>query len=453
MAYYSTVTFSELNRERIDPEYYEKSFIANEVILKKLKTKSITSVSHVFSGIAYPSKLFSANSGVPVSKITDVNQETDITEWIQISKSNFDKLKSKAILDADILFCATHHNPWDLGKVRQFYGIEKLLTFNQRVFLFRSKVSPCFNDFLFAFLQTKIARKQIERWGRGNNQLNLNNYELSKIQIPIFEENEIVGVSELIKNHHIKQKLSKSLYAQAQELLEKELGLDQLFFRKKLYSVSTFEDVINGHRLDAQHFQFKFDILLDHIQKYPFQTVRKIRTLNRRGLQPKYIENGAISVVNSQHITSTHLAYNNFEKTSVAEFEKAKEAHIQKDDVLIYTTGAYIGQTNLYDSQQPAMASNHVNILRVNGVDSGYLSIVLQSVIGKFQTEKHSRGSAQAELYPSDIDKFIVPLIDTEKQKTIGDLLRESLNAKQESERLLIQAKKQVEDLIEGAAQ
>ena len=149
-----------------------------------------------------------------------------------------------------------------------------------------------------------------------------------------------------------------------------------------------------------------------------------------------------------------HIDYDGLEKTSAKSFAAAPEAHIQKDDLLIYTTGAYIGRTNAYLSDAPAMASNHVNILRLQpGIDAAYMALVFQSIVGQFQTQQHARGSAQAELYPSDIDRFVVPLLDADKQKAIGDLLRESLAKQQESHGLLEQAKTRVEQLIEAAIQ
>ncbi len=158
-------------------------------------------------------------------------------------------------------------------------------------------------------------------------------------------------------------------------------------------------------------------------------------------------------MVNSQHLGPKYVDYNGLEKTSTKEFEAAPEAHIHKDDLLIYTTGAYIGRTNVYLSDAPAMASNHVDILRLHpGIDAAYMALVFQSIVGQLQTQQHARGSAQAELYRSDIDRFVVPLLDADKQKAIGDLLRESLVKEQESRALLEQAKTRVEQLIEAAA-
>ena len=126
--------------------------------------------------------------------------------------------------------------------------------------------------------------------------------------------------------------------------------------------------------------------------------------------------------------------------------------NIKPEDLLIYTTGAYIGRTNAYLESTPAFASNHVNILRLDSnIDHAYMALVFQSIVGQFQTQKHARGSAQAELYPADIDKFIVPILPHERQKIIGNLVRESLEKQRLSKQLLNQAKARVEQLIEEA--
>jgi len=245
-----------------------------------------------------------------------------------------------------------------------------------------------------------------------------------------------------------------SQYAAACRLLESELGLDKLTFLKPVGYVANFSDLETSLRSDAQHYQPRFKQLIDHLSRFPSARVRDIRKRNRRGLQPIYVRNGRVAVVNSQHLGPQHIDYDGLEKTSTNEFAAAPEAHIQKDDLLIYTTGAYIGRTNVYLSDAPAMASNHVNIVRLHpGIDAAYMALVFQSIVGQFQTQQHARGSAQAELYPSDIDRFVVPLLDGGKQKAIGDLLRESLVKQQESRTLLEQAKTRVEQLIEAAVQ
>ncbi len=263
----------------------------------------------------------------------------------------------------------------------------------------------------------------------------------------------MAGIAEAVASGVERSKQSHELYLQAQEFLESELGLDKLSFKKSVGYTARFSELEISRRSDPQHYQPRFQQLTDHLSAFPIERVRKIRTYNRRGLQPIYVQNGKVDVINSQHLGPRHIDYEGLEKTNAASFAAASEAHIQRDDLLIYTTGAYIGRTNTYLSDAPAMASNHVNILRLRpGIDAAYMAMVFQSVVGQFQTQKYARGSAQAELYPADIDRFLVPLIDADKQKAIGDLVRESLEKQQESRRLLEQAKSRVEQLIEEAA-
>ena len=87
------------------------------------------------------------------------------------------------------------------------------------------------------------------------------------------------------------------------------------------------------------------------------------------------------------------------------------------------------------------------------GIDAAYMALVLQSVIGQLQTQRHCRGSTQAELYPADIDRFVVPLLADIKQREIGDLVRESLARLQESRKFLEEAVNCVERLIWEATQ
>ena len=142
------------------------------------------------------------------------------------------------------------------------------------------------------------------------------------------------------------------------------------------------------------------------------------------------------------------MDYDNFERTTETFLSSQKRAQIGYGDILIYTTGANIGRTQAYLKNDYALASNHVNILRVKGVNPIYLAFVLNSRVGRMQTEKLCTGSAQAEIYPSDIEKFVVPILDETLQEAIASKVQESFAMKTESKRLLNVAKDSVEIAI-----
>ena len=177
--------------------------------------------------------------------------------------------------------------------------------------------------------------------------------------------------------------------------------------------------------------------------------IKDIQLHNGRGLQPDYAENGELNVINSRHILERELDYKNFEKTNIDSWDTQVKARIYRNDILTYTTGANIGRTQVYLSDEKALASNHVNILRIENENPVYVAFVLNSKIGRLQTEQLSAGSAQQELYPKDIDNFYIPLINKDTQTQIADLVQQSFALKAKSERLLETAKRAVEIAIE----
>lgn len=447
MSKYTEVFTNDVIRsKRLDAEYWQEKYIRNEVVLSSFRCEPLGRlVSTLKKGVFYILASEYTQEGIPFYRSANVGEIFPNEKNMVYISEEKNKSEIKTSLEAgDIMLSKTGKNAASVVFSERCNVSQDVVAIKVR----RDKINPYY---LAVYLNTRIGSDELVRRFQGQVQMHLSLPETRKCIIPLASESIQDAVEVKVKDAFNLNKYSNDLYAKALNLLEKELGLDQIEDDYCVFSESSFMDVITSHRLDAQHYQNKYVSLIERLALFPYKKVKEIRVLNRRGLQPKYIKNGGLSVINSQHITKDHLDYGAFEETSLYEYNKSKVAHVRKGDVLIYTTGAYIGQANLYDSNLPAMASNHVNILRVNGVDSGYLTIVLQSIIGKYQTQKHARGSAQAELYPTDIDKFIIPIIGDSEQLEIGDLLRQSLIAKKESEQLLDQAKKMVEELIEGA--
>jgi len=156
-----------------------------------------------------------------------------------------------------------------------------------------------------------------------------------------------------------------------------------------------------------------------------------------------------LNVINSRHILERELDYKNFGQTHSESWNTQEKARVYRNDILTYTTGANIGRTQVYLSDEKALASNHVNILRIENENPVYVAFVLNSKIGRLQTEQLSAGSAQQELYPKDIDNFYIPFINKNAQTQIANLVQQSFTLKAESERLLATAKRAVEIAIE----
>ena len=243
------------------------------------------------------------------------------------------------------------------------------------------------------------------------------------------------------------------LLKNAEGLLNKSLGLSDWQPPHPLTYIRRALEAFSAERLDAEHFQPQYDAMLERATQHAAYTrsMSDFVLYCDRGEQPDYVEDGTLDVVNSRHILENGLDYDNFEKTDLQCLNDARfaKARIQKNDILVYTTGAKIGRSGIYFADTPALASNHVNILRIAEENPLYVGAVMNSMIGRWQTRRQCTGSAQVEIYPADIARFVIPFVDAVTQETIAEKMRESYAARREAKALLEVAKRAVEIAIE----
>ncbi len=117
-------------------------------------------------------------------------------------------------------------------------------------------------------LQSKGIRLQIERYGRGNNQLNLNNEGIEALKVPLPSPTFQSQIAELVQKAYTQRELSKSLYSEAEKILLDELKLTDWKPSEVNISEKMSEEVELFGRCDAEFFQPKYDEVLEKIKKY-----------------------------------------------------------------------------------------------------------------------------------------------------------------------------------------
>ena len=274
--------------------------------------------------------------------------------------------------------------------------------------------------------------------------------DLSRIRVPKFSGAHQAQIETLVKKSISANRESKTLYAQAQHILESELGLDKLTFRKPVGYTARFIELEQSRRLDPEHFYPAFHNLVahlpGHIDLVPLGTQL---TFCQRGKQPEYSDTG-LQVVNSKHVQPNKVVLDGNRTASV---NPNSDFLICRGDTLMNGTGrGTLGRAAPYLVHEQAVPDNHVTILRSSTLDPAYLSFYLNSPAGQLQVEMHQRGtSGQLELYPFDIRKFLVWVAPEALQKEIRKLHDQVAKNEHRYKELLNQAKMRVEQLIEEA--
>ena len=308
---------------RIDAELYnpiyKKSF--NELLNSHLKLYKLKELCVIRSGSTPSDRDDNLSNGPILLKTTDIRNNVicPYGDFYHISQMIFDRMRSTKLSDNDVLFNIVGATLDVIGRSGFILNFIKA-NITQAMVLLRCKNNKIRPGYLFAYLNTYYAQDQVKRYARPTGQYNLNLKEVGHIAIPLLETIYQKEIESYVLNASQELNQSFELYTQAQQLLDQELGLGKLKFEKPVGYKVRFSEVVSSNRLDAQHFQFKFKQLITQIKKYNLKHIRDIRSYNRRGVQPVYIANGNIDVVNSQHIGKKHLDYSNFQKTDESIF-------------------------------------------------------------------------------------------------------------------------------------
>lgn len=434
---------------RFDSEFYSKKNILLEKRLKALNANKLTDYAIISDGNHMSISDFFTERGVPYYRGGDIYnmfiEQCLDPLYIPRSVFNMKAMQRSHLKKGDILMSIVGAIIGNLSLV----STDNDATCSCKLAIIRpfANLSP---EYMMAFLMSEIGQSQIQRYRRGSGQTGFILEDFDQLLIPELIDKIDAFVRDSFNRAKQSYILSVEKYNSAITLLYEQMNLQNLQINTSNIKIQNYKDsFLNSGRLDAEYYQSKYDVLFERLSKVDCKMIKEIKIVNYRGFQPKYVDNGTIDVINSKHILEDCLDYDNFEKTDEISYNEVERSHVKYGDILTYTTGANIGRTQVYLSDKKAMTSNHVNMLRVKDVNPIYLALVLNSMIGRMQTERACTGSAQVELYPEDIENFIVPILSTSIQEEIANLVQESFEYKKQSKWLLQETKQMVEAEIE----
>jgi hypothetical protein len=346
----------------------------------------------------------------------------------------------------DILVTRTGAN---FGQCSLFYAEEQPTLATSHTFIVRAN-NKIDSAYLALFLNTTYGRQLINRGMYGSSQPEIAPRFLLRIPTPRFAESIEAELAMIVRQAYDLRKDSISSYKRAQHLLESELGLHKLSFRRPVGYTAQFSELEQSRRLDSEHYYPAFKNLLDHLPAgVKLSTLSSHLNFCQRGKQPSYTNRGR-PVINSKHVQPNRVILDGNRKAIA---NPISDLQIRYGDVLVNGTGrGTIGRAAPYLQPSEAVPDNHVTILRSPDLDPVFISLYLNSVAGQLQVEMHQRGSSgQLELYPFDIRKFLIWSAPEDLQQELRSLHERAAAAECKSKELLEQAKSRVEQLIEEA--
>lgn len=449
MAVWSIVTLGRFpGAFRMDPQFWQPEYIAVEGALRKLPCEPLGElVSTLRKGVFDLPAAEYVETGVPFYRSANVGQilPTD-TDLVYISEKRDEAEHKTSLKRGDLMIAKT-------GKEAASIVLRPRCNVSQDVIALRIKRDRINPFYLAVFLNTRAGFAQMQRWFQGQSQMHLSLPDTRQILVPLISDKDQERVEGVVIKAYAALQRATTRYAEAEQLLSDALGLDALDLSPKLAYTTNFSATLEAARLDPQFFQPKFGLLLSRLGALKSPMLGSLLSEPvLKGVTPDYVEDGEIPLLNSQHLGPTLLDIGSADRTTRAFWAAHRKANLRCNDVLVYATGAYVGRTNVLLDDVEALAGLHVLIVRPdpNKLDPLYAAVVLNSAVGLMQTDKWATGSAQRDLYPKHIERFLVPILNRNMQTRISAKVREAHEARAEAAHLLEDAKGVVEALVLG---
>ena len=462
-----TVLFDEIE-ERIDPLYYASDVFQ---VLKKsnFEIKTIGDIAiYIKTGFPAGENLQSQNEeGTIQIRPTNINEDNLLyfDKNIFIKPEITEKRKTELLKKEEVLFNNTNSQEL-VGKTAYFDLDGKYFCSNHitRIKVNEEAVLPRYLWILLnQYQRNKVFFVLCTNW---NNQSGVNIELLKKIKIPIpkiSEQKKIISIYETISNQK-KQKESE-----AQKLLDSinnyvldELGIKLPELKDKMIYVVNSEEVSNN-RADPRYYK-------PYFKEFEEQLTKR-KDIKNIGEISKYVGSGATPKAGGDDYTSSErgipfIRIVNLRNNTVVlddvlyiknEIHEGmlKRTQLKLNDVLLSMAGTIglsvvvpknLGEANINQAIARIVVKDNVNPF--------YLSALLNSKIGKIQTDRLSRPAVQANINLEEIRALKIPIPPLSIQNKIAEEVKRRMQKaeqlQKEAKEELEKAKQEVEKIILG---
>lgn len=427
---------------RFDSNYFQKEFITTESLIrvKAFKTLKVVGVElKSFGAYSLNNDVTYMNSGVPFVRGVNMKKGRIVfTDMIYIDEiANSLLWKSEVKPEMVLLSMSGTIGDVALASKKWKYPINS----NQDIAKIntKGKINPYF---LFAFLLSKFGQNYLKREARGSVQQHVFLSQMELFEIPTLGPTLCQRIEQLILESDDKLFLSEELYKKAEFILLETLGLKDFQPSSDPINVKYFkESFLTTGRLDAEYFQLKYEDYLMLIQSYSngFGLLSSVCNLKDNNFNPednilyKYIE--LANIGKTGDVTGLTIAKG-------IELPSRARRIVRRDDVIISSIEGSLDRCALVtDEYENALCSTGFYIINSKHLNSETLLVLFKSEPLQNILKQNCSGTILTSINKTEFQNIPLPLVKTDLQKKIKDMISDSFKFKKQSELLLETAK------------
>ncbi len=434
-----------IEKLRFDAEFYKPEYFeVEEVVKKSLNAKTLGELADsIVNGVEIREYV---SEGIPYLRVSDMKEM--FIQLDKVSRVRFNSFVAKDVKleEGDLLFSRSG----TLGIICVVTPEIRGSIISSHLIRVRLKqINPFYAG---VFFNCKYGRYQILRRNNGAVVPEIDQPALKTIFIPIPPLSFQQKIESLVKSAYEKRKLADEKYKQAQELLNKILGIEKLELKEEKVFEARFEEIKQTLRFDAEHYQPKYGHAKEFIVKSGFE-VRKLRDIV--GISNKKIEplSQPIQLFNYIELANVNPSTGEIEEFSQVQGHNAPSRArmlVKKGDVLVSSLLGSLDNIGLVPEElDGAVASTGFFVIRSKTFLPEFLFILFKSNLMRLQLEEKTAGAIMSAVPKTTFGDLLIPILPVEAQKQISDLVKQSFLLRKESKKLIEKAKKEVEQFIE----
>ncbi len=464
MTQISVIKYSEILSfsGRIDSEFYKPLTLYADQAIRKQKHQKLGSLVKDGYRVVYENTKILDRNKIKENEDVLFLQATNISNnglWIDVKNIGFVKYSDwekypKGRLKIGEVLIEVKGQAEKVTIVQDYMPLRTLVT--GTLFKLQLKDNIISHEYLFAFFSCKYGKILRDRSKVNTLIAYVSKPELYNIPIPIVDKVNHDIITGLIKKSFNYQRHSYSLYAEATQLLEQELGLGRISFEKPTGYVANFSEVTRNLRTDPDYYQTKYIQLENYAQNIKTVFLSSICNF-QKGFEvgsSSYTKDGYL-FIRVSNLTIEGFKIGNSDKYISAQTYKSLKTYKPDNGDILLTKDGTIGTCYVVDEEVEGIISSGIMKLKLKdpSIPKEYLALAINSQFCQMQAERECSGALIRHWKPEQIRKLRIPIIDSGIMSEISSLVENSKLARKESLELLEQAKNRVEELIEQSIQ
>jgi len=404
-----------LNSHRFDSDYFKPEYIKLENQLLMLKGRKLKYDAVLIKCGPFGSTIKNETYkqyGVIVARPFNINNlEFEYENIAFISEDDFKRKNLISCQDKDIFFSRV--GDVKVGILNNKQNIK--ITISPNIVLLRLNNNNIKPEYATVFFNTSYGIKQILRAQKVVAQPTISTSLLNNLFVFDPGIDIQIEISEQFNEAMKLRQISKSLYTQAKQLLEKELGLDKLILEKPKSYETSYSEIMSHHRMDADYFQTHFKIQDEHLKNLNIESLGKIVNF-MKGIEVgshNYTDSGKLYIRVSNVKENGIIAGNSDKYISDELYNSLREFKPDIGDILLTKDGT-IGECYVIDRDIEGIISGGIMkmTLKDSCIPAEYLCLVINSRICKFQIDRVCSGALILHWKPKDIANLKIPILD-----------------------------------------